>query len=142
MSVDIVYSPNILSFCCLFWLGIKCSRYVVHSLSSVLGKLCSFVHVLVAIVCSSSLYGFWLPLWYLQTLLVALYLSLFSLGDCTVYPFSNYTIWLPLWYLQIFSYVFSYQYSNKYNIDCFQIYNNIQILYDFISLLLIVDLKK
>jgi hypothetical protein len=31
-----------------------------------------FVHFLLAIVvvCSSSIYGFWLPLWYLQTLLV------------------------------------------------------------------------
>jgi hypothetical protein len=36
---------------------------------------------------------------------------------------------------------FFYQYSNKYNIDCFQIYNNIQVIYDFINLLLIVDFK-
>jgi hypothetical protein len=36
---------------------------------------------------------------------------------------------------------FFYQYSNKYNIDYFQIYNNIQVIYDFINLLLIVDFK-
>ena len=30
----------------------------------------SFVH---CVVCSSSIYGFWLPLWYLQTLLTVLY---------------------------------------------------------------------
>jgi hypothetical protein len=28
---------------------------------------------------------------------------------------------------------FFYQYSNKYNIDCFQIYNNMQVIYDFRS---------
>jgi len=37
---------------------------------------------------------------------------------------------------------FFYQYSNKYNIDCFQIYqSNKQVLYNFINLLLILNNK-
>jgi hypothetical protein len=40
------------------------------------------------IVCYSSNYGFWLPLWYLQTF-----------DHYIVFPSSNYGFWLPLWYL-------------------------------------------
>jgi hypothetical protein len=42
--------------CCLFFC----------LLTIVLSVLLSFDH---CVVCSSSIYGFWLPLWYLQTLL-------------------------------------------------------------------------
>jgi hypothetical protein len=38
------------------------------------------------IVCPSSIYGLWLPLWYL-------------FGHCIVCPSSIYGLWLPLWYL-------------------------------------------
>ena len=40
------------------------------------------------IVCYSSNYGFWLPLWYLQTF-----------DHYIVFPSSDYGFWLPLWYL-------------------------------------------
>jgi hypothetical protein len=41
------------------------------------------------LVCSSSIYGFWLPLWYLHTF-----------GHCVVCSSSIYGLWLPLWYLR------------------------------------------
>ena len=49
----------------------------------------SFGH---CIVCPSSDYGFWLPLWYFQ-----------AFRHCIVCPSSIYGFWLPLWYLQAFS---------------------------------------
>ena len=78
------------------------------------------------VVCSSSIYGFWLPLWYLQTLLeveVREYYSIysfmcmfcrslfvllsFSFGHCVVCSSSIYGFWLPLWYLQtLLAYLF------------------------------------
>ena len=45
--------------------------------------------------CSSSIYGFWLPLWYLPTLLC-------PFGHYVVCPSLIYGFWLPLWYLQTF----------------------------------------
>ena len=69
----------------------------------------SFGH---CVVCSSSIYGFWLPLWYLLTLLVLLYFffwplcclfffdirivitPLVSFGHCVVCS-SIYRLWLP-----------------------------------------------
>jgi hypothetical protein len=82
------------------------------------------------IVCYSSDYGFWLPLWYLVDIVLSvilritgsgypfdilwtLYCLLFfelrvlitpliSCGHCIVCYFSNYGFWLPLWYLQTF----------------------------------------
>ena len=49
----------------------------------------SFGH---AVVCSSSIYGFWLPFWYLQTLLgpffyqvLLFYLKLFMVNFCTMF---------------------------------------------------------
>ena len=83
----------------------------------------SFGH---CVVCSSLIYGFWLPIWYLPSLLVLfllvialsgllritdsdypfgifkLFLSFctFSFSHCIVWPSSIYGFWLPLWYLQ------------------------------------------
>ena len=42
--------------------------------------------------CSSSIYGFWLPLWYLPTLLC-------PFDHYVVCPSLIYGFWLPLWYL-------------------------------------------
>jgi len=55
------------------------------------------------VVCSSSIYGFWLPLWYFQTLLVPLsiffwplyYKFLFDLvGLIAILVYSNFSCWL------------------------------------------------
>ena len=79
------------------------------------------------IVYPSSIYGFWLPLWYLLTIVLCILLpftasdypfgicwplycvsffhlrllitSLVSVDHCIVYPSSIYGFWLPLWYL-------------------------------------------
>ena len=78
------------------------------------------------IVCPSSIYGFWLPLWYLVAIVLSVLLrftasdylfgilwplyflsfdlrllitSLVSCGHCIFCPFSIYGFWLPLWYL-------------------------------------------
>ena len=62
--------------------------------------LVSFDH---CIVCPS-IYGFWLPLWYLLTIVLsvllftALITLLVSFDHCIVCP-SIYVFWLPLWYL-------------------------------------------
>jgi hypothetical protein len=86
--------------------------------------LVSFGH---CIVCPSSIYGFWLPLWYLLAIVLSVllrytdsdyqfgifwplcYLSFFdirilitplvSFNHCVVCPSSIYGFWLPLWYL-------------------------------------------
>jgi hypothetical protein len=82
-------------------------------------SLLSFGH---CIVCPSSIYGFWLPLWYLLAIVLSvlftdfdylfgifwplyclsfylqiLITSLVSFGHCIVCPI--YGFWLPLWYL-------------------------------------------
>jgi len=87
-------------------------------------SLVSFVH---CIVSPSSIYGFWLPLWYLLTIVLSVLLlftasdylfgifwplyclsffylqllitSLVSFVHCVVCPSSIYSFWLPLWYL-------------------------------------------
>ena len=56
---------------------------------------CSFGH---CVVCSSSIYGFWLPLWYLQTLLVLL--SFFFWPLCCLFFFDILILITSLWYLQ------------------------------------------
>ena len=43
-----------------------------------------------------SIYGLWLPFWYLQT-----FLCLFSIGHCIVCPSLIGGLWLPIWYLLI-----------------------------------------
>ena len=82
------------------------------------------------VVCPSSTYGFWLPLWYLVVIVLSVRLRLMasdylfgillslcclsffglrllitsfvSCGHCVVCPSSTYGFWLPLWYLQMF----------------------------------------
>ena len=79
------------------------------------------------VVCPSSIYGFWLPLWYLVAIVLSVLLRftdsgypfgilwplcclsffylrilvtpLVSCGHCVVCPSSIYGFWLPLWYL-------------------------------------------
>jgi hypothetical protein len=58
------------------------------------------------IVCSSLIYGFWLPLWYLLAIVLSVLLRftasdypLVFLGHCVVCSSSIYGFWLPLWYL-------------------------------------------
>jgi hypothetical protein len=100
--------------CCLFFFSI---RILITS-------LVSFGH---CVVCSSLVYGFWLPLWYLLTIVLSVLLqytdsdylfgifwplcclfffgirilitSLVSFDHCVVCSSSVYGFWLPLWYL-------------------------------------------
>ena len=104
------------SLCCLSFLDL---RLVITS-------LVSFGH---CVVCPSSTYGLWLPLWYLLVIMLSVlprltacdYLfgvfwslcclsfldlrlvitSLVSFGHCVVCPSSTYGLWLPLWCLLI-----------------------------------------
>ena len=104
------------SLCCLSFLDL---RLVITS-------LVSFGH---CVVCPSSTYGLWLPLWYLLVIVLSVlprltacdYLfgifwslcclsfldlrlvvtSLVSFGHCVVCPSSTYGLWLPLWYLLV-----------------------------------------
>jgi hypothetical protein len=55
----------------------------------------SFGH---CVVCSSSIYWFWLPLWYLQTLLVLLFFFFWPL--CSLFFFDIQILITSLWYLQ------------------------------------------
>ena len=59
------------------------------------------------IVCPSSVYDFWLPLWYLVAIVFSSFLDLrflitplVSCGHCIVCPSSIYDVWLPLWYVE------------------------------------------
>jgi succinate dehydrogenase/fumarate reductase cytochrome b subunit len=100
--------------CCVFFFGI---RILITS-------LVSFGH---CVVCSSSVYRFWLPLWYLLAVVLSVLLrytdsdypfgifwplccllffglrilitSLVSFGRCVVCSSSVYRFWLPFWYL-------------------------------------------
>ena len=100
--------------CCLFFFDIRI----------LITPLVSFGH---CVVCSSSIYRFWLPLWYLLVIVLSLLLRytdsdypfgifwslcclsffdirilitpLVSFGHCVVSPSSIYGFWLPLWYL-------------------------------------------
>jgi hypothetical protein len=59
----------------------------------------SFGH---CVVCSSSIYGFWLPLWYLQTLLRGIS-SMY--GKILLFCFRHYisnTIWIMVWRMFIY----------------------------------------
>jgi hypothetical protein len=60
------------------------------------------------IFCPSSLYDFWLPLWYLVAIALAVLpwfttsdYPLVSCGHCIVCPSSIYNFWLPFWYLVV-----------------------------------------
>jgi hypothetical protein len=100
--------------CCMFFFDI---RFLIT-------PLVSFVH---CVVCSSSIYGFWLPLWYLLSIVLYVLLRytvsdypfgifcplcclfffdirilitpLVSFGHCVVCSSSIYGFWLPPWYL-------------------------------------------
>jgi hypothetical protein len=74
--------------CCLFFFNI---RILITPLVS-----SSFDH---CVVCSSSIYGFWLPLWYLQTL--AIVLSVLLRYRDSDYLFGIFKLW-PLCYLFFF----------------------------------------
>ena len=104
------------SLCCLSFLDLQL----------LIASLVSFGH---CIVCPSSIYSFWLPLWYLLAIVLSvlprftasdclfsilwplyclsffdlqlLIASLVSFGHCIVCPSSIYTFWLPLWYLVV-----------------------------------------
>ena len=100
----------------LSWIIVLCVYFVHRCLSF---SPFSFGHY---VICSSSIYGFWLPLWYLPTLLCpfghyvfcpslinGLWLPLWYLPTLRC-PFGHYVVcpslidgfWLPLWYLQTF----------------------------------------
>ena len=79
--------------CCLFSFDVRI----------MITPLVSFGH---CVVCSSSMYGYWLPLWYLLSILLSVLLR------CTDYDYSfdifwplcclfffDVRYWLPLWYL-------------------------------------------
>ena len=101
----------------IFW-PLYCLSFYLQILIT---SLVSFGH---CIVCPSSIYGFWLPLWYLLAIVLSvlftdfdylfgifwplyclsylriLITSLVSFGHCIVCPSSIYWFWLPLWFLQ------------------------------------------
>ena len=58
--------------------------------------VCLFGHCMYCLHCLSN-YGFWLPLWYLQTLLIT---SLVSSNSSDYLSGIFKLFWLPLWYLQ------------------------------------------
>ena len=64
-----------LPLCCLFFFDLRL----------LITPLVSFCH---CVVCPSSIYVFWLPLWYFQIFC-----------HCVVCPSLIYVFWLPLWYL-------------------------------------------
>jgi hypothetical protein len=100
--------------CCLFFFDVRI----------MITPLISFGH---CAVCSSSMYGYWLPLWYLLAIVLSVLLRctdtdysfgifwplcclfffdirilitpLVSFGHCVVCSSSIYGYWLPLWYL-------------------------------------------
>ena len=72
-------SPPVFSVVCVTWSLVLCVCFVDRCLS-----FCpfSFGH---CVVCSFSIYGFWLPLWYLQTLSKKIYITL----SCNDYRFKT-----------------------------------------------------
>jgi hypothetical protein len=45
-------------------------------------------------VCSSSIYGFWLPLWYLQTLLITIICHLSMRKTCVTWTVCHINVWI------------------------------------------------
>ena len=107
--------------------GILWSLYFLSfNLQILITPVVSCVH---CVVCPSSIYGFWLPLWYLVVIVLSVLLQftasdypcgilwslyclfffnlrllitpLVSCGHCVVCPSSIYGFWLPLWYLVV-----------------------------------------
>ena len=103
----------------IFW-SLYCLFFYLRLLIT---PLVSFGH---CVVCSSSIYGFWLPLWYFVAIVLSVLLlftasdypfgifwplyclffylrllitPLVSFGHCVVCSSSIYGFWLPLWYL-------------------------------------------
>ena len=77
--------------CCLFFSDIRVLITPLVSSNS------SFGH---CVVCSSPIYGFWLPLWYLQTLLLAIVLSVLLRYTGSDYPFGIFKLFFwPLCFL-------------------------------------------
>jgi hypothetical protein len=66
--------------CCLFFFDIRILNTPLVS--------SNFGH---CVVCSSSIYGFWLPLWYLQTLTIVL--SVLLQHTDSDYPFGIFKLW-------------------------------------------------
>ena len=76
--------------------GVRVARFLVFRVMFVDPYLSfcsfSFVH---CIVCTSSNYGFWLPLWYLQTFRSANFIFK-SRGGKQIQSFSNFMKWLKI----------------------------------------------
>ena len=84
----------------IFW-PLYCLTF--FDLQILITPLVSFGH---CVVWPSSIYRFWLPLWYLLAIVLShvfelqiLITSLVSFGHSDVWPSSIYRFWLPLWYL-------------------------------------------
>jgi predicted nucleic acid-binding Zn ribbon protein len=84
----------------IFW-PLYCLFFV--DLLILIVPLVSFGH---CIVCSSSIYWFWLPIWYLLAIVLSVLrrftysnCPLVSFGHCIVCSSSIFWFWLPLWYL-------------------------------------------
>ena len=80
----------------------------------------SFGH---CVLCSSSIYWFWLPLWYLQTLLVLLFFFFWPL--CSLFFFDLLILITSLWYLQTLLFTYSIRYC-KDNIKCDSVSNDLK----------------
>ena len=80
----------------------------------------SFGH---CVVCSSSIYWFWLPLWYLQTLLVLLFFFFWPL--CSLFFFDLLILITSLWYVQTLLFTYSISYC-KDNIKCDSVSNDLK----------------
>jgi hypothetical protein len=102
---------TIFSFQCSVLYIIICPFSFVHCISVILWFTASdypFGIFCPLYFCHSLIYSFWLPLWYLLSIvflsffdLQLLITLLVSFGHCVVCPLI-YSFWLPLWYLQTF----------------------------------------
>ena len=83
----------------------RCLSFCTFSFGHCVVCSSSFGH---CVVCSSSIYGFWLPLWYLQTLLSCDYgkcqiqegtttVPMFILSSLPMYYHSSLWVWFPHW---------------------------------------------
>jgi hypothetical protein len=84
----------------IFWLLL---RLLLFDIQILITALVSFGH---CVVCFSSIYRFWLPLWLLVAIVSSILLRytdsdypLVSFGHCVVCSSSIYRFWLPIWYL-------------------------------------------
>jgi hypothetical protein len=81
------------------------SGFSCYSIFSFMCMFCRSMFVLLyflfghCVVCSSSNYGFWLPLWYLQTLLPTVILSDKSHAHFNVHIATHLSVKLPTFYL-------------------------------------------